>query len=113
WHPITQYLFLLFLPRAAFRLVSCLMSLGDFCMQLRLFLAFFTSLLIVAVGIAQAQTPGTGTVTISGSEQGPIYPCGNTSCPTYYSGQITITVDVLNSVNIYCRTDDQRTNLQV
>src|SRR2546428_12569550 len=83
------------------------MSLGDFCMQLRLFLAFFTSLLIVAVGIAQAQTPGTGTVTISGAEQGPIYPCGTTSCPTYDSGQITITVNGFNAVTNYSRNGGQ------
>src|SRR6266567_17680 len=89
------------------------MSLGDFCMQLRLFLAFFTSLLIVAVGIAQAQTPGTGTVTISGSEQGPIYPCGNTSCPTYDSGQITITVNGFNASTKYSHAGGQKTSQQL
>jgi hypothetical protein len=82
-------------------------------MQLRLFLAFFTSLLIVAVGIAQAQTPGTGTVTISGAEQGPIYPCGTTSCPTYDSGQITITVNGFNAVTNYSRNGGQKTSQQL
>src|SRR2546421_9635787 len=81
-------------------------------MQLRLFLAFFTSLL-VAAGVAQAQTPGTGAVTISGAEQGPIYPCGNTSCPTYDSGQITITVNGFNAVTNYSRNGGAKTTPQL
>src|SRR5256885_7176380 len=81
-------------------------------MQLRLFLAFFTSFL-VAVGVAQAQTPGTGTVTISGSEQGPIYPCGNASCPTYDSGQITITVNGFNALTNYSRNGGQKKTQQL
>src|SRR2546423_2534814 len=81
-------------------------------MQLRLFLAFFTSLL-VAVVVAQAQTPATGAVTITGAEQGPIYPCGNTSCPTYDSGQITITVSGFNAVTNYSRNGGQKTSQQL
>lgn len=42
---------------------------------------------------AQAQTSGVGSVTISGSLLGPIYPCGNSTCRTYDSGQVTITVN--------------------
>jgi len=77
-------------------------------MQLRLFLVFFSFL--VAVVVAQAQTPGTGAVTITGAEQGPIYPCGNTSCPTYDSGQITITVSGFNAVTNYSRNGGQKTS---
>src|SRR5437763_15411465 len=51
-----------------------------------------------------------GLITISGSEQGPIYPCGNTSCPTYDSGQITITVNGFNAVTNYSHTVGQKTS---
>src|SRR3989440_9087490 len=80
-------------------------------MQLRLLLVFFSFL--VAVVVAQAQTPGTGAVTISGSEQGPIYPCGNASCPTYDSGQITITVNGFNAIANYSHTGGQKTSQQL
>jgi len=53
---------------------------------------FIFGLVCLGFITAQAQTPGKGSVTISGSLQGPIYPCGNSSCPTYDSGQIRITV---------------------
>jgi len=83
-------------------------------MQLRLcVLAVFSTSVLVAFGVARAQTPGTGTVTISGSEQGPIYPCGNTSCPTYDSGQITITVNGFNAVTNYSHTGGQKTSQQL
>src|SRR6476646_5457408 len=52
-----------------------------------LFVAFLLLLLAVA---AVAQTPSTGSVTISGSLQGPI--CVNGTCGIYDSGQIQITV---------------------
>ena len=42
--------------------------------------------------VTYAQTPGTGSVLIGGSLQGPVYPCGNNSCPIYDSGQIGVTV---------------------
>ena len=48
-----------------------------------------------------AQTAGSGTVAISGLEQGPIYPCGNLSCPTYDSGQITLTVNAFTVSTAY------------
>jgi hypothetical protein len=41
----------------------------------------------VSLCALQAQTPATGSVTISGGLQGAVYPCGNTSCPTYDSGK--------------------------
>src|SRR2546430_13916305 len=81
-------------------------------MPLRLFLAFFPALLVAFV-VAQAQTPATGAVTITGAEQGPIYPCGNTSCPTYDSGQITITVSGFNAVTNYSRNGGQKTSQQL
>ena len=63
-------------------------------MQVRLrVVAVLFTFLCFALEAAQAQTPGTGWVNITGSLQGPIYPCGNTTCPTFDSGQITITVN--------------------
>ena len=63
-------------------------------MQVRLrALAVLVVLLCVALIVAQAQTPGSGWVTITGTLQGPIYPCGNSTCPTYDSGQVTITIN--------------------
>lgn len=55
-------------------------------------LAICTSVLLWA-SAALAQTSGRGSVAISGSLQGPTYPCGNTSCPSYDSGQIQLTVN--------------------
>ena len=48
--------------------------------------------LFASVCFGQTWVAGTGTATISGNEQGPIYPCGKHTCPTYDSGQVTITV---------------------
>jgi hypothetical protein len=63
-------------------------------MQVRLrALAILVVLFCISLVVAQAQTPGVGSVTISGSLQGPIYPCGNSTCPTYDSGQVTITIN--------------------
>jgi hypothetical protein len=54
-----------------------------------------------------AQTAGTGSVTISGALQGPIYPCGNKSCPTYDSGQIQITVNGFSVTTSYSHSPGQ------
>jgi hypothetical protein len=63
-------------------------------MQVRLrALAVLVVLFCMSVVGARAQTPGVGWVTISGSLQGPIYPCGNSTCPTYDSGQVTLTIN--------------------
>ena len=63
-------------------------------MQVRLrALAVLVVLFCITVVVAQAQTAGTGWVSISGSLQGPIYPCGNSTCATYDSGQVTITIN--------------------
>src|SRR5207249_211567 len=95
--------------------VSSPAGFWGFCMQLRLrvLAGLSTSIILVAFGLAQAQTPGTGAVTISGSEQGPIYPCGNASCPTYDSGQITITVNGFNAIANYSHTGGQKTSQQL
>src|SRR5439155_22474161 len=94
--------------------VSSPAGFWGFWMQLRLrVLAVLSTSILLAFGLAQAQTPGTGAVTISGSEQGPIYPCGNTSCPTYDSGQITITVNGFNAVTNYSHTGGQKTSQQL
>lgn len=58
--------------------------------------------------IAEAQTPGVGSVTITGSVLGPIYPCGDISCPTYDSGQIEITVNGFNAIANYSQTIGQK-----
>src|SRR5437879_7540412 len=62
---------------------------------------------------AKALTAGTGFVTISGSLQGPIYPCGNTSCSTYDSGQIQITVNGYSATTNYGRAGGQKTSQQL
>lgn len=60
-----------------------------------------------------AQSAGKGSVNISGSEQGPIYPCGNSSCPTYDSGQITITVNGFAATAAYGRSGSQSKSNQL
>ena len=83
-------------------------------MQLRLReLAVLSTSVLLTLGLAQAQTPGTGWVTIGGAEQGPIYPCGNTSCPTYDSGQVTITVNGFNAITNYSHASGQKTSEQL
>src|SRR5258705_3763897 len=69
--------------------------------------------LLFSLFAAEAQTPGQGSVTISGSLQGPIYPCANTSCPTYDSGQIQITVNGYNATTNYSRAGGQKTSHQL
>src|SRR5215475_14157142 len=62
-------------------------------MQSRLCVLLVTSLsLFVLNNFIQAQTPATGSVVISGSLLGPVYPCGSSLCPTYDSGQVTVKV---------------------
>ena len=62
-------------------------------MQSRLRVLLVTSLsLIVLSNFTQAQTPATGSVVISGSLLGPVYPCGSSLCPTYDSGQVIVKV---------------------
>ena len=56
-----------------------------------------------------AQSSGTGWVQIAGSLQGPIYPCGNSTCPTYDSGQITITVNGFRASTTYKRNGNSQT----
>ncbi len=83
-------------------------------MQVRLrVLAVFFASLCLTLDFAQAQTPGTGWVDISGSLQGPIYPCGNSTCPTYDSGQITVTVNGFNAATNYSKAGSQKTATQL
>src|SRR6267143_270249 len=79
---------------------------------LRNFVAVST-FLFVSLCALQAQTPATGSVTISGSIQGPTYPCGNSSCPTYDSGQIQISVNGYIASTNYSRTGGQKTSEQL
>ncbi len=82
--------------------------------MLRLRYRFVTAALVLFACIAaQAQTPGKGSVTISGSLQGPIYPCGNSSCPTYDSGQIKITVASYIATASYSRSGGRKTAQQL
>lgn len=76
-------------------------------------LAVLFTLFFIIVELAQAQTPGTGWITISGSLQGPIYPCGNSTCPAYDSGQITITVNGFNAAINYSKAGSQKTTTQL
>ena len=72
-------------------------------MQVRLHALAVLFVLFCITAVAQAQTPGTGWVTISGSLQDPIYPCGNSTCPTYDSGQVTITINGFFAATKYGR----------
>jgi hypothetical protein len=72
------------------------------------------SFLLVSLPLTvAAQTAATGTVTIHGSLQGPIYPCANSSCPTYDSGQISVTVNGFKVSTNYSRTANQRSANQL
>jgi hypothetical protein len=81
-------------------------------MQLRLLAVFSASLLMTSV-VGLAQTAGSGTVTIAGSEQGPVYPCGRRYCATYDSGQITITVNGFKATTNYSNSGGQRNSQQL
>src|SRR6266566_5466323 len=59
--------------------------------DLRLLLVVSLSLLVFPK-FAESQTPGSGSLFIAGSLQGPVNPCGGAGCPTYDSGQITVSV---------------------
>lgn len=63
-------------------------------------LSFFLCL-FASVCFGQTWVAGTGTAVISGYEQGPIYPCGRRTCPTYDSGHITITVNGFSATVAY------------
>jgi hypothetical protein len=67
----------------------------------------------VTLNFANGQTPATGWVSISGSLQGPIYPCGNSTCPTYDSGQITITVGGFSASTNYSKAGSQKAATQL
>jgi hypothetical protein len=72
-----------------------------------------STFLLFALLAAEAQTPGQGSVTINGSLQGPLYACGNTSCPTYDSGQITIVINGYQATTNYSRAGGQKTAQQL
>jgi hypothetical protein len=75
--------------------------------QVRRLLVAFVWLLLSATATL-AQTAGKGSVAITGSLQGPIYPCGNSSCPTYDSGQIAITINGFTATANYSHSAGQR-----
>jgi hypothetical protein len=75
--------------------------------QVRRLLVAFVLLLLSATATL-AQTAGKGSVTITGSLQGPIYLCGNSSCPTYDTGQVAITVNGFTATATYGRSAGQR-----
>jgi len=79
---------------------------------LRVFAVLFT-LLCLTLDLAQAQTSGTGWVNITGLLQGPIYPCGNSTCTTYDSGQITVTVNGFSATTNYSKAGSQKTATQL
>jgi len=71
------------------------------------------TLLVFCPISALAQTAGSGSVTISGSEQGPVYPCGNSSCPTYDSGQVVVTVNGFSATTAYSHSGSQNKSNQI
>jgi hypothetical protein len=71
------------------------------------------AVLFIAFTVAQAQTRGSGIVVIRGSLQGPIYPCGNSSCPSYDSGQITISVNGFSVTTNFSHSAGQRKAQQI
>src|SRR5262245_1434668 len=74
----------------------------------------FVSLSLPALtNFARSQVPGTASVVITGRLQGPVYPCGNTSCPTYDTGQVTITVAAFSATASYGNIGGQKTAEQV
>jgi hypothetical protein len=82
-------------------------------MQVRLRVLAIFALFCINFHLAQAQTRGTGWVNISGTLQGPIYPCGSSTCPTYDSGQITITVSGFAATTNYSKAGSQKTATQL
>jgi hypothetical protein len=80
------------------------------CRLLSLFVLALLSLLSIA---ASAQTAATGSVTISGALQGPIYPCANRTCPTYDAGQITINVNGFMATTNYSHASNQKSANQL
>lgn len=68
---------------------------------------------LLFVSAALAQTAGTGTITISGSLQGPTYPCGNLSCPTYDSGRVTVAVNAFTVSTSYSHQYGQNKASQI
>jgi hypothetical protein len=77
--------------------------------RLLLILLVLTSLSIAVT----AQTAAVGSVTINGTLQGPIYPCGNRSCATYDSGQIVITVNGFTATTNYSHASNQKSANQL
>lgn len=69
----------------------------------------FSVCLFSGLCFAQTWTAATGTATIGGKEQGPIYPCGSGSCPTYDSGQIKITVNGFSATASYSNQSGKKT----
>jgi hypothetical protein len=75
----------------------------------RVLFAVLSFVLLSAAAVAQ--TPATGSVTISGSLQGPI--CVNGTCGVYDSGQIQITVNSFTVSTNYSRSANQKTATQL
>ena len=76
---------------------------------LRALAVISATLFLVSFNDLQAQTTGQGWVAISGSVKGPLYPCGNSSCPTYDSGKVTITVNGFSAETNYSYSTGQNT----
>lgn len=75
----------------------------------------FSACLVLAfssLGLS-AQTAATGWVTINGNLQGPLYPCGNKTCATYDSGQITVTVNGYVAAVSYSHAANQKSSNQL
>src|SRR5438874_5937995 len=77
--------------------------------SLRIFVVVFS--VVFSFSAASAQTTATGSVTISGSLQGPI--CVNGACGIYDSGQIQVTVNAFTVSTSYSKSGNQKTAAQL
>jgi hypothetical protein len=66
-----------------------------------------------ALNLAEAQTPATGWINITGSLQGPIYPCGNSTCSIFDSGQVTINANGFVASANYSKAPSQKNSSQI
>ena len=78
-------------------------------MQFRLHVLTIFTVALLLCSFTLAQTPATGTVTIQGWDLGPVYPCGNSSCPTYDSGMVQLTVGGFTAISGFSHTIGQST----
>jgi hypothetical protein len=77
------------------------------------FRLLFSCVCLVVTPAVFAQTPGSGSVSLSGTLKGPVYPCGRSTCPTYDSGQIKINVNGFVAATNYANVTSEKTAAQL